>query len=263
MMMSLYRQSESRARRRLFFATLFVVVLFFADLISGGHLRALVRTATIPVWTAGSRAASAVFGSGFFTSRASLLRENALLQQQLSDAEQRAAGYQALKDENDSLRSIALLAGVEKGITAPVVSSVLSSPYGSFLIGAGSADELARGSIVLAASPDAGGFVIGRVGDVSAHTALVNELFAPGTALEATLKGAAVMLQGRGDNARADIPRELSVSVGDIVTVPSLGGRPVGVVDNVVSDPASSHQEVYIGLPVSISSLRFIYVVSR
>lgn len=244
-------------RRRLFLTTVAVVCIVLADILSGGFIRAHVRTAVSTVWNAGTAVARSTGGSGYFSSRRALATENASLRQQLARYEERAAGYETLKAENDDLRALLRLAQVERGITAPVVSSLRASPYGTFLIGAGE-NDVARGDLVVSE----GGFVAGKVSDVSARTALVSEIFAAGASLDVRVAGANVVAEGHGGgNARAKVPRGIKLATGDAVTAPSLGGRAVGVVGSVKSDESSADQTVYIRLPVNLSSLAFVYVV--
>ena len=51
------------------------------------------------------------------------------------------------------------------------------------------------------------------------------------------------------------------VQVGDSVTAPEYGARPVGIVGRVDTDPASSHNTIYFALPENISALRYVHLV--
>jgi rod shape-determining protein MreC len=209
------------------------------------------------VWRAGAAVTGVVYDSGYFSSRRSLASENASLRQQLAQYEERAAGFGALAAENAELRSIVHLAEKEQGITAPILSSMRASLYGTFLIGAGGAD-VAKGDLVVSD----GGFVVGSVADVGADSALVKEIFAGGSSVDVRVAGASVVADGYGGgNARAKMPRGIAVAVGDAVNAPSLGGRAVGVVGSIESDPASAEQTIYIRLPLNLSTLAFVYVV--
>ncbi|MEK7601302.1 MAG: rod shape-determining protein MreC [Patescibacteria group bacterium] len=260
--MSEFRSSATRrdGRRRLFFATVFVLVVIALDMFSGGSLRATARSLTARVWSASAYVRGAVFGSGFFSSRASLASENATLRETLARYQEGAAGYQVLKQENDSLRSMLHLAQSERGITAPVVSSVIASPYGTFLVGAGTTDSVAVGSLVVTE----GGFVVGTVSEAASRTSVVSELFAGGSSVNVLVGGAPAEAVGRGGgNARISLSRDVSVREGDPVTAPSLGGRAVGTVGKVVSDPSNASQTVYVILPVNLASLTYVYVIPR
>ena len=243
-------------------ATICVVLIFFIDIISGGALRGLVRGGASRLWGAGSGVVSGVLNSGFFSTRRALGQENVLLREQLAQSEARAAGYQALKDENTALQNILHVAQGTRGITAPIISSLSSSPYGTFMVGAGTLDGITLGDLVLAGDSLQGGFAIGRISDAGAHASLVTELFAPNVSTDAIVGGAQVLVTGRGGgNARAEVPRDLSVAPGDTIRSPLVGGRPIGVVGAVNADPASASSQVYIGLPISLSALQFVYVV--
>ena len=91
------------------------------------------------------------------------MEENAALREQISRLEERSAAYQVLVEENKSLREMTRAASLGVGVTAPVISSFRASPYGTFLIGAGSADGISPGDIVLSSE----NFVIGRASGFS------------------------------------------------------------------------------------------------
>ena len=246
-----------RARRRLLLTTVVVLVLFAADLATGGMIRSAVHAAAASIWSATSSARSTVGDSGYFSSRRSLAEDNASLREQLAQYQERAAGFAVASEENKALRSMLKLTELEQGITAPVVSSFRASPYGTFMIGAGTADA-APGSLVLTE----GGFVIGRVVDIDTRVALVNALFAADTETDALVAGTAVSVVGLGGgNARTSVPRGVHVALGDIVTAPSLRGRAIGIVGNVESDPTDADQTVHVRLPVNVEALRYVYVV--
>jgi rod shape-determining protein MreC len=252
------RGTHSRKKSRLVATTILVVVLFLIDVISGGKLRASVRVFGSMISTWSGQAGATFTGSGFFTSRAALESQNRTLSEQVAQLQGRAAALSAVQEENDQLRAIVHLAAKSPGVTAPVVSSLEASPYGTFLIGAGSQDGIAVGNLVL--SED--GFVIGRVNDTSARQSLVSELFAPNATVSATVNAVPISLSGQGGgNARANVLRSAAIAIGDIAIAPGLGERPVGIVGQVASSSASASQDVYVRTPLNLSSLQFVYVV--
>lgn len=255
-----FRFSATRkvGRSQLLFATILVLLIVLADLLSGGMVRGAMRSLTARVWAVSAYMRGAILESGYFASRAALSSENAGLREDLAQYREDAAAYQVLKQENESLRAMLRLAQSQPGITAPIVSSVISSPYGTFLVGAGTADAIEKGNLVVTE----GGFVVGTISEVSTHTSLVNELFAGGSSVAVLVGGTSIEAEGRGGgNARIIVPRGISIAPGDPVTSPSLGGRAVGIVGKVESDPASAVQTVYVVLPVNLGALRYIYVV--
>jgi cell shape-determining protein MreC len=183
--------------------------------------------------------------------------QNASLSAEVAQYQERAAAYDTLLSENAALGQMVHLAATSPGITAPIVSSFNASPYGTFLVGAGAADTIAAGDLVLTDT----NFVIGRVVSVNAHTSLVDEVLAPNTFINVIVDGASVPADGEGGgNAQARLPLGVNVNVGDSVIAPQYGGRAIGVVGHVTSDQANGYSQIYIALPVDLSALRFVYI---
>jgi len=254
-------QKTKRTRKRLLVATFAIALILLADAISGGAMRSVARTVGAGLYSGVSSAFAAIGGRDAFASRGALMRENEVLRLQLTALQTEIASYRALEGENQILRGMLSVAEGHEGVTAPIVSSVRSSPYGTFSIGAGRSSGITLGSLVLA-SDGGRGFVIGRISDVGERVSLVTEVFAPSVKTNAQLAGAAIEVNGSGSgNASARVPRDLEVAVGDVVTVPEFGGRPVGMVGGVTEDVARAYQEVFIAIPVSLSSLSYVYVL--
>ena len=256
--MSLFQRSESgRARRRLLAATLFVALLFVADLVSSGALRVLAREGGTAAWEAVNTVGQTVAQSGFFRSRAALARENAALQATIAQLQGRAAAYGAAEAENAQLRALVHLSAATPGITAPITSSFRASPYGTFIVGAGAADGVQKGALVLTAD----GFAIGRVSETAAHRSLVSELFAPGERLDVLVDGIPIsLIGGGGGQASGEASRASAIHVGDPVVAPSLGGKSVGTVGSVQGTAASASTKIFVRVPVNLASLSFVYV---
>lgn len=236
-----------------------VIFLYIIDISSGGSVRALVRGSGAWVWSMGASLERAVGASAYFGSRRALEIENASLAERLDRAQERAAAYAVLLDENKLLREMLKLASA-RGVTAPVASSFRASPYGTFVIGAGAADGISAGDVVLTSE----NFVIGRVEETSLRNALVRALFAPGVNTDALLSGTGITAEGQGGgNARAAVSLETPAKEGDPVISPVFGGRAIGVVGAVSEDAARGGKTVYIRLPVNLSALRFVYLVKQ
>ena len=261
-MMNSYRHNSGNGRRRLFFAALLVLVIFLIDGASGGNIRAALRVAASSVWGAGERMGNAVLESGLLSTRRALERENQALRNELARLQMRAADYEIMKEENESLRAFVHLAENANGLTAPVVSSFRASPYGTFLIGAGTEDGVQEGNLVLVGDPQLGGFVVGRVEDADGGQSLVKGIFAPGERTEATIQGIGVTVEGRGGGqARADAPRDAEIQPGDPVISANFGVRAIGIVGRVEEGTGNASQRIYIHLPIPLTSLEFVYVL--
>ena len=248
--------------RRLLLFTVAVIVILAIDLASGGYLRGFARGGSVAIWGAGSGIVRSVLASGFFSSRRAQESEIQALKQELVRLRLDSAEVSVLREEAEALRSLVNLREREEGLTAPVISSVASSPYGTFVIGAGKEDGVAVGDLVLAGS-EGQGFVIAGVSEVAARRSLVTEIFAPGSRLGISVRGTQFELEGRGGgNARIEIPATFAVDEGDAVLAPDLGGRAVGVVGAVQDASSAAYKNIYLRSVVPASSLTFVYVIS-
>lgn len=245
-------------RRRLWIATIIVVVLFGVDLVSGGAVRNIIRSVVADTSLAVGRVGENISASGLFSSKASLAAENQSLKAQIQALQEQAALSAALEGQVTALTTIAHLATSQAGITAPVASSFIASPYGTFLIGAGRNDGVTAGSLVLSDQS----VVVGTVSDTGAHSATVVELFAPEHSLDALLDGASITVKGEGGgNATAQVPNGTKVGQGDAVTAPEYAGRVIGVVGHVDANPSNAAIVVSIGSPVNLASMQYVFVV--
>ena len=243
-----------------FVAVLIVVGFIFGiDKLSGGMVRGYARQGGAALSAAASAATSVVTRNGLLSTKRALQDENVQLKDAIQIRDEHAARFKALEDENEALRKMANLAATEKGITAPVLSSFKASPYGTFTIGAGSVNGVNEGNLVLTE----GGFILGAVTGVSPHTATVESFFAPGKEIEMNVDGNTFLAEGRGGgNARGEIARDASVSIGDAVLVPAFASRPAGVIGELQSASSSAFSTLYIRLPLNLESLRYVYVLS-
>ncbi len=258
-MMNLYQPNNKTraARRRLLLATFLVVFLFALDILFGGVLRKNTRIIGGFIYQSGSSFVGTILKSGFFATKRSLEIRIEELNAEVARLNELAGEYRVLRDENMQLRELTNLASKTDGITAPIISSFRTSPYGTFMVGAGSADGIQTGDLVV--SP--GGFVLGTVSETGAHSSIVKEIFAPGSSIDAVIAKSATLVEGRGaGNAYARVPHGILVEPGDPVISPVFQGRAIGIVGSADADSASAYSDIYIGLPVSVESLRYVYV---
>ncbi len=247
-----------RGRSKLLFVSVLILLVFGLDALLGGPFRNFVRGVAGGVWGGASSARTSVAGSGFFARNSTLATENEALKRELANVRERAAAYGALREENETLRSLLRFTQQSPGVTAPVVSSYHASPYGTFLVGAGASDAIATGDIVLSET----GYVIGRVADVGATHTLVKAAFQSGAQIDVVLGNAALTADGTGSgNARLNVPRGIDVRVGDTVIAPTFAGHPIGIVGKVEEVSTTAEQKVFIVLPVNLSTLRFVYII--
>lgn len=245
----------------LLFVLLATIAVFAVDTFTGGWIRSYVRTMSSLAWRATAATVTTVDQSGVLRSRTSLVQENDALKQEIIRRDEETARFRALEDENAALQDMVhLVQAHHDGISARVLSSFLVSPYGTFIIQAGKSDGLATGNAVL--SP--GGFIIGVVSDADAHSSTVQELFAPGNTVQLIAENVAFSADGRGGgNARAEIPRDAKVALGDVVKAHEYAGLPAGVIGSIESASSSATQTLFIRLPVNLDTLTFVYVIPK
>ena len=232
---------------------------FGLDTLSGGLVRSYTRTISSLAWRAASGVIGSIDRSGILRTRSSLAGENNSLKAQVAERDEEFARLNALESENAMLSEMVHLVSAEKaGLSVRVLSSFHSSPYGTFIIGVGKNDGVGIGSIIL--TP--GGFVLGTVTDVDVHTATVEELFAPMQSVDLIVHSVAFSAQGRGGgNAKAEVPRDAKVAIGDTAIAPAFGGRVAGVIGSIESASSSATQTLFIRIPVNLDTLQFVYVV--
>lgn len=253
-------QGGKSEARLLTLITIGAVFFMGADYLMNGQLRTHVREYTEHVVTTSYRLSSVIFQTNFWKSRAALQLEIQRLSTDLDRENGLQSALTAVQSENESLRSLARLAQSTPGKTVPVTSSFSSSPYGTFMIGGGSADGISIGDLALAGD----GFVLGSITDVSSHSAVVNAVFSAGLSTDVVTDDVAFSIRGRGGgNARAEVPRELPLSVGEPVLAPLYASRPVGIIGKIESASSSAFSDVFIIFPYNLNTIRFVFVTPR
>lgn len=239
-------------------ATVLVVLLIGIDVVTGGSVRSVARAGVSGTLSIMHASLARVAESGFFSSRSELAHQNAALSARVAELEERSALSTALESQLEALAQADHVVATAPGITVPVVSSSIASPYGTFLIGAGASEGIAAGAIVLSTQ----GTVIGTVSDVGAHSASVLEIFSAGRVTDALIDGAPLSVRGAGGgNGKTLAPHGVEISVGDAVIAPELGERPIGIVGHVNADPSNAATEVYIGTPTAMDALQYVVVI--
>ena len=233
--------------------------IFGIDYVTEGVLRSSVREAGGLASASLASVMNVLPSSHGLASRAALVAENEELRDALERRAEQDARFATLSAENEELRMLARLAAEDGGgLSATVLSSFSTSPYGTFVIGAGKRHGISEGAVVL--TP--GGFVLGTVIALQERTATVESLFAPGKEIEAAIGDVPVLLRGRGGgNARGEAPREAPIRLGDVVTIPQLGSRPLGLVFQLDSASSSAAATLFVRTPTNLDTIRFVYVV--
>lgn len=254
-------QSNSRFPTR-FLAYVTVAALFFVvlDSVAGGALREKARDVLIVPAYWGEQIISGIQGIPFIASGVAYRNEFRALQEEVGALRERQTLFSATADENASLQQLLKLRTDEGAVAASVISSVSARQFGTLLLDAGRARGVHEGALVLSEN----GYAIGEIESVGETSARVTLYFAPHATIEVTAKSAQFTLDGRGGgNARAQVPRELPLSVREVLYAPRALSRPVGVIGHLSSASSSAFTDIYAFLPVQLETLRFVLIVPR
>lgn len=197
--------------------------------------------------------------AALWKSKAALVAENESLRAQLADD----AGQDALI-ETLSAELASSVRGFD-GLTAPrTLAAVLATPsqslYDTLLVGAGAADGLETGDIVVSS----GGAAIGTVAGVARDTATVLLFSAAGRHTTGSLAshGDQIDVVGMGGSGlEALVPHDLPVPVGEQVMLTSAPGRLLGTVRRTGERPGGSLKVLFIETPANPNELSFVAIL--
>jgi len=250
-------ERPSRGRRFFLVATLFVIVLIVTDILLEGSLRIRAREFLSPITHSTAIIWRVITQTEVWSSRATLLAENARLQDEVERMRARDLLTSFVFEENESLRALVRIRDEEGGVVAPVLSSFRASPFDSFVLGAGGGEGIEKGMLVLTNT----GFLIGEILDVGEHTSTARFLFANGARTDAAVGSMGLFLEGRGrTQARAEVPREAPVAVNDTVVATSYA-RPIGVIGSIESASSSVYSMLFVHVPTNLNMLREVIIV--
>ena len=256
-------------------AATLVIIVIFVQILSPHFLPSIFTTIARPFW----RVEFSV-SSGSLRSPESLLNENEKLKRQLADMTVRLQTAQSVADENSQLKvllnrtvsgnSPTAPAATTTTTTAPspyVLAAVLKrpplAPYDELIIDIGQNDGVATGNLVYAS----GNVLIGRVSDTLGQTSKVALFSSPGMTYDiligdsTTGKPIPAVAHGLGGGQfSVQVPRDVVVNVGDIVTVPSINNKTIGIVGGVITDPAQPFETILFTSLTNIYELRWALV---
>jgi cell shape-determining protein MreC len=239
------------------FATIVLVVLFFM------HLDTIAVTLSAPF----VRIASVIPGVSdmgmWIRNQQDLLAENKQLRLQVQDAEDALAVEAAILKENAALS--ALLGrkdAADNLLLAHVLSGPGNAPYDTMIVDAGSNLGVNVGDIVLAGPHT----LLGSVINVYGTQAKIELYSSYGSTLHAVAgpdQHPIDIAGAGGGNFTASVPDTQGVIPGDLVLIPSLGSKVIGVVGSVERAKDISLNNVLLQIPINIFSLDRVYIITR
>ncbi|MCB9818964.1 hypothetical protein H6788_02170 [Candidatus Nomurabacteria bacterium] len=177
----------------------------------------------------------------------------------LSDEESNELDY--LRAENTSLREV-LGQSDEPRIAAGVIGRPSALPYDILMIDKGSDDGIKKDTPIYIGRDT----VIGFVAETYQNSSLVALLSTPGFTSTAYIFGPNIYTTAVGIGGgvtRIHVPQGITLSVGDLVVLPSMSPGLYGTVNAVDSVPERAEQYGYLTTDIPISSLKVVAVGTR
>lgn len=198
---------------------------------------------------------------GVLNSKQELLKENSLLKDELNQNNQELVLYDLLKKENDDLKNILNRNKLnQKLILSTVLLKPYLSPYDTLIIDVGSEDNVKVGDKVLAD----GNTYIGYIKEVYDNTSKVVLYSSDGEKVNVLIGDSSIEKEAvgiGGGNFKVEVPREIGVSEGDSITIPSISTNIFGVVEKIEYKESDAFQTILFKNPVNISELKYVEIL--
>ncbi len=267
-MMYLIPHNASRRGRRVLILVVGVCVLVvgFTYLVIPHVFAGMVTALATPFWRA-----SFSIESGALRSTPQLLEELESLRREHADYEVRLETIRAVERENSELKKIlgrdmiisTTSAQIEdQGLLAAVLKRPPIQVYDELIVDVGSDDGVTSGDLVYAP----GRVLVGKVSSVLGSSAHVLLFSSPGQQYEVMIGShhiPATAVGRGGGQYEAQVARDISVTEGDFVEVPSLDDRPFATVTTVISDPTQPFKTILFAPTVNMYELRWVMVKKK
>ena len=200
--------------------------------------------------------------ANFATSRRVLIEENTRLKQELEARQFDAKLNELLRLQNRQFKEALSQAQRMELTVAHILRRPPDSLYDTMVLNSGRVQGIEVGDLVVSSS-----VVLGVVRKVYDDTSTVVLFSSPGEETRVMIGVGAsttpVLATGMGGgNFEARIPREVEISEGDLVTLPTLDTYALSAVGEVIADASDSFQRVRFSTPINLWSLRTVYVVT-
>lgn len=260
-----FRHDKERVRRQkhlLVIGACFVVLLLLLRTPIEGVFASVIHTTFRPLLVLKESVRDTVSSYAYiFSSKKSLMEENARLTDALDLVAVESFSREALRRENDEFKKILGRYPERSLILARVLATPGTSIYDTLIIDIGSSEGVSVGTSVYAD----GDFLLGEVTQVFRYSAVVTLYSSSGNEQHAVIGATstpAIAYGVGGGNFRMILPKGVDVKEGDLVEIPALAPTYLGSVDAIVRSPGSSLQELHFRWPFNLSALRYVYLES-
>ncbi len=196
---------------------------------------------------------------GVLKSKQTLIDENNQLRTELADAERKYELSGNLQAENDELRKLLDLTKNKSSVAALVLSKPPLSPYDSLVIEFGAGKSVSVGERVYAD----GNIILGEITEVDGTAATVKLYSTASTEIIATIERNNISQKAvgaGGGNFIIKAPKEVDVVNGDVLIIPGLDKKILGIVRQIDTQPTDSFQNVLVKSPVNIFQLKWVTI---
>jgi cell shape-determining protein MreC len=218
------------------------------------------ETFSVPLWRLDTRVMYIVHDIGYyFSSRKNLGKQITELTGQVETLHSLSAENILLADENTKLKALGLRNDATTRILATILIKPNRSPYDTIVVDAGTAEGVAVGQRVFAR----GNTLIGTVADVGAHTAHITLFSTPGQQTEGIIAGNDIMvtLIGKGGGAyEIDVPREVVLPQGAVVTNIATFAYPIAVIGTQISSERDALKRILAKTPINIQEIKWVEI---
>ena len=271
--------------------TFLVAVVVVIQLIVPHFLPAIFTTIARPFWRM-----EFSINAGSLRSPDYLLNQNEALKRQVAELSVRLQTSSSVMSENDELKALlrrpatptAAIISTSSSLSTlnfqPSTSSLSTfnfslstssytlaavlrrppiAPYDELVIDLGDSNGLSVGNLVYGE----GNVLLGRVSDTLGQTSKVLLFSSPGMTYDVmitdanTHKNIPAVAHGLGGGQfSVQVPRDVVSNVGDIVIVPSINNKTIGIVGGVITDPAQPFESILFTSLVNIYDLKWVMV---
>lgn len=238
------------------------IVIFFILIFSFSWTKNILFKTGAPLWIVKNSVNSFFTGNiRVLNSKLGLLKENSLLKDQIERNQKDQTLLEILKNENDDLKNILdRKKSDQKLLLASVLVKPFLSAYDTLLIDVGSYKGVSVGDKVLAD----GDTFIGYISEVYSNTSKVVLYSSSGEKIRVLISDNNIEKEAvglGGGNFKVEMPREIEVKEGDIITIPSISTNIFGTVERIEFKESDSFQSILFKNPANMSEVKWVEVL--
>lgn len=240
----------------------FVILLLFILLFFTSFGAKALKVLVTPFWK-GSISLQYFYNSNLelLRSKKSLIEENQKLIDSILLKDKDLKFLSVLEEENNELKKIKGNAEI-LSVVASVISRPPKTPYDTLIIDSGSFSGIETGDLVIAL----GNVFVGEVFEVNSYMSKIKLYSSPGNKIDVLIGEEKIQKEAIGvgaGNFRTELPKEIEIKEGDIITVSSIVANIFGVVEKIEEKTTDSFKTVLFRSPINIQEIRFVEILNR